>query len=73
MAKHRVTYFEAYPFEVGQKIHIKGSRRAGDWEVVGTNDQKVTLRCPLSGREFTWDRFCYYVNDQEGIDWPAAE
>lgn len=73
MPKHRVTFFESYPFSLGQKIRIKGSHRAGDWEVVGLDDRTVTLRCPLSGREFAWNRFCYYLNDKENITWPEEE
>lgn len=70
MAKHKVTLFEAYPFKVGQKIRIEGSKRRGDWEVIGLDDRKVKLRCPVSGREFDWDRFCYHVKDEDNAEWP---
>jgi hypothetical protein len=73
MKHQKVTVFELYPFAVGQKIRIKGSRRRGDWEVVGLDERKVTLRCPVSGREFTWDRFCYSVRDEERSIWPRKE
>ena len=73
MAKHLVAVFRPYAFEVGQKINIDGGPRAGDWEVVGLGERKVTLRCPISGREFEWDRFCYLVDEQEDVEWPQEE
>ena len=69
----RVAIFEPYPFRVGQKIHIKGGPRNGDWEVIHISERKVKLRCPLSGREFEWDRFCYFVGEEEGIPWPEEK
>ena len=48
MAKHKVTIFKPYPFQVGQKIRIEGSTRDGDWEVADVTERKVTLRCPIS-------------------------
>ncbi len=71
MSKENVAFFEAYPFEVGQKIHIKGGPRSGDWEVIGLSDRKVKLRCPVSGREVEWSRFCYLVAEKQGVEWPA--
>ena len=68
--KHHVTIFEPYPFKTGQKIHIADGPRRGDWEVIGLSDHKVTLRCPVSLREFTWDRFCYVVGESEEQIWP---
>ncbi len=68
--EHSVTVFEPYPFKIGQKINIKGSRRAGDWEVIEITDAKVTLRCPISKKELTWDRFCYFVEDKQ-MKWPS--
>lgn len=73
MASETVTWFKPYAFKVGQKIHIDGGKRNGDWEVVGVSDAKVTLRCPISGREFEWARFCYWVEDQQGVPWPLQE
>ena len=73
MPQHRVATFQPYAFEVGQKIRIDGGPRAGDWEVVAVDDRKVTLRCPLSGRELTWDRFCYLVDERDGIEWPRED
>lgn len=65
----KVTVFEQYQFTPGQKIRIENSKRAGDWEVVSVTDRKVTLRCPISNKEFVWDAFCYHVSDQE-CAWP---
>ncbi len=67
---HDVTIFEAYPFKVGQKIRIEKSKRAGDWEVAGVTDTKVTLKCPISKKEFSWSRFCYFVEDKN-TQWPS--
>ena len=72
MTMQRVAVFRPYPFQVGQKIRIDGGTRNGDWEVVGVGDRKVRLRCPLSRREFEWDRFCYLVDEREG-PWPLTE
>lgn len=73
MAGHDVVIFRPYPFKPGQKIRIEGGKRAGDWEVAAVNDRKVTLRCPISGRQFEWDRFCYSVDEAKDIPWPAAD
>ena len=70
MERYKVTFFKPYPLEVGQKIRIEGGKRNGDWEVVGVSDAKVKLRCPLSGREFEWDRFCYMTREQDNEVWP---
>ncbi|MGQ9732402.1 MAG: hypothetical protein ACUVX8_14170 [Candidatus Zipacnadales bacterium] len=68
-----VAFFKPYPFVIGQKLHINGGRRAGDWEVVDVSDRTVTLRCPLSGREFEWDHFCYLVEEREEVEWPRSD
>ncbi len=68
--KHKVTFFKPYPFYEGQKIRIDGGQRNGDWEVIGLTDRKVKLRCPVSLREFEWNRFCYFVEDRGGVRWP---
>ena len=73
MAESQVTIFKPYSFQVGQKIRIDGGKRNGDWEVVAVGDAKVTLRCPISGREFEWARFCYWAEDREGEVWPKEE
>ncbi len=70
MTNHKVTIFKPYPFKVGQKIRIEGSKRNGDWEVVGINEHKVTLRCPLSKKEFSWDLFCHFTEEKDNASWP---
>ncbi len=70
MTNHKVAFFKPYPFQVGQKIRIEGSNREGDWEVVGISDRKVTLRCPLSNKEFTWVLFCFFVEEKHNASWP---
>jgi hypothetical protein len=73
MADHKVTIFRAYPFQQGQKIRIEGSKRRGDWEVVDMDEHKVTLRCPVSHKQFAWDRFCYVVEEKDSAPWPMEE
>jgi hypothetical protein len=70
MLADKVITFSPYPFRVGQKIHIQGGPRNGDWEVVHVSERKVKLRCPISQREFEWARFCYFVDEREGVPWP---
>lgn len=70
MEKFNVTLFKTYPFAQGQKIRIQGGKRQGDWEVVGISEAKVQLRCPISGRQFEWDRFCYVTEELENEAWP---
>lgn len=72
MPTHKVALFTPYPFALGQKIRITGGKRGGDWEVFALTDRKVTLRCPISGREFEWDRFCYLLEEKDDEPWPAA-
>lgn len=67
-----VTVFKEYPFEVGEKIYISDGRRKGDWLVAAVDAKKVTLRCPVSGREFSWTRFCYLAEKREQL-WPTAD
>lgn len=69
---HEVAVFQPYPFRVGQKIRIEGHRRSGDWEVVAVSESKITLRCPISHREFEWDRFCYLVDEEKDAVWPRV-
>jgi len=71
MKKHKVAIFKPYSFQVGQKIRIEGSKRKGDWEVADITEGKVTLRCPISNKEFTWDQFCYFTEENDGSPWPA--
>ncbi|MFC1788718.1 hypothetical protein ACFLZE_02240 [Thermodesulfobacteriota bacterium] len=70
MNRHDVVFFKPYPFKVGEKLHIQGGVRNGDWEVIDVTDRKVTLRCPVSLREFEWNRFCYFVEARSGTVWP---
>jgi len=70
MEKHDVVIFKPYPFEVGQKLHIDGGPRGGDWEVIKVSERKVAFRCPVSFREFEWNRFCYFIEERSGIVWP---
>jgi hypothetical protein len=71
MEKHQITLFKPFPFEEGQKIRIEGGKRHGDWEVIGVSESKVTLRCPVSGRQFEWDHFCYMTKRLENQLWPT--
>ena len=68
MPGDKVLLFRPYPLEVGQKIRIEGGPRAGDWEVIGIDEQKVKLRCPVKGREVEWHRFCYSVSESEDVE-----
>lgn len=70
---HDVTVFEPFPFQQGQKIRIEGGRRKGDWEVARLDEKTVTLRCPVSKREFEWSRFCYYVSEEKNTVWPRSD
>ncbi|MFP4056471.1 MAG: hypothetical protein ACLF0G_06355 [Candidatus Brocadiia bacterium] len=72
MATHRVVLFEPYPFAPGTKMRITAGPRQGDWEVVAADAKTVSLRCPVSGREVTWKRFCYRVGEEER-EWPAED
>ena len=70
MAGDRVAIFHPYHFCVVQKIHIDWGSRSGDWEVVDVGERKVKLRCPVSNREFEWNLFCYFVEEQNDVEWP---
>ena len=70
MNRHDVVFFKPYPFKVGEKLHIQGGVRNGDWEVIDVTDRKVKLRCPVSLREFEWNRFCYFVEARSETVWP---
>jgi len=73
MASEKVLIFRPYPFEAGQKIHISEGARRGDWEVLGLTERKIRLRCPLTNREYEWDRFCYAVEEREDVEWPQKD
>lgn len=68
-----VTFFKPYPFFKGQKIHIEAGSRKGDWEVIEITKNKVTLKCPISGRVFEWNRFCYFAKDEPDVVWPQKD
>lgn len=70
---HRVTIFLPYDFYTGQKIHIESGPRKGDWEVVGVTEKKVKLKCPVSFREFEWNRFCYQTKEKIFNSWPQQD
>jgi hypothetical protein len=67
-----VTVFTPYPFILGEKIHISQGPRHGDWTVAGLDDKKVTLRCPVSGKDVSWDRFCYML-ETKVQEWPKEK
>ena len=64
--------FQPYPLQIGQKIFIESGPRRGVWEVIGLSYRQVNLRCPFSGREVAWDRFCYLVEERQGL-WPHPD
>ena len=67
-----IVFFKRYPFVVGQKIHIEDGPRKGDWQVIGVDEKKVKLKCPVSGFEANWDRFCYFTEEKPAA-WPSEE
>ncbi|MBT8352133.1 MAG: hypothetical protein KJO26_13000 [Deltaproteobacteria bacterium] len=73
MEKHKITIFKPYPFYEGQKINIDEGPRNGDWEVIGVTEHKVTLRCPVSFKEFKWSRFCYFSENISAEKWPKID
>jgi hypothetical protein len=73
MEKADIVIFKPYPFAVGQKIFIEDGPRKGDWEVIGVSERKVKLRCPISAREFEWNRFCYFAKSRRGEPWPHSD
>lgn len=72
MAEEDVIVFRPFSFREGQKIRIDGGPRRGDWLVIGVSARQVRLRCPVSLREVEWDRFCYFMEEQQGV-WPLTE
>lgn len=73
MNNQTVTVFRQYPFTPGQKIFIEDGPRHGDWEVIAVTDKTVTLRCPISKREFEWKRFCYATEEATDRTWPQPD
>jgi len=72
MGKSTVTIFSPYDFQPGERIRIEGGPRGGDWEVMEATDKNVHLKCPVSGREVDWARFCYFVEKREQ-PWPLKD
>lgn len=72
MNREPVAVFSPYPFTPGQKITITAGPRRGDWEVMEVSEGKLTLRCPVSLRCFTWDRFCYHQESRDNQPWPQT-
>jgi hypothetical protein len=70
---HDVTLFKPYPFKVGQKIRIEESRRRGDWEIAAVGEHTITLRCPISKKEFKWNKFCYLTEERRNSTWPQKD
>jgi len=67
----QVSVFQVYPLQVGQKLNIADGPRRGDWLVIGLSERKMQLRCPVSGREVEWERFCYLVTERQQEEWPS--
>jgi hypothetical protein len=68
-----VIVFRPFPMLAGQRIFIDGGPRGGDWEVIDVSERKVKLRCPVTGREVEWDRFCYFVEERADAKWPHKD
>ena len=68
----KVLFFKQYPFTPGQKIHIQDGPRKGDWLVIGVDKKKVKLRCPVSGTEVSWNRFCYFSEERKA-EFPSQD
>lgn len=69
----RVTTFRRAPLEEGQKVRILDGPRGGDWLVIGVDERRMRLRCPVSGREVEWDRFCVEAGVLEDEEWPRRD
>lgn len=69
----KIAFFRPYPFKIGQKITIESGKRQGDWEVIGLTERKVKLRCPITSKEVEWDLFCYFVKEQDLVEWPHKD
>ncbi len=68
----QILQFAQYPFQVGQKIHLVDGPRKGDWEVISVDEKKVGLRCPVTGFEANWTKFCYFV-EEKSMNWPEQD
>ena len=70
--KTNVAVFKLYPFQPGEKICIESGPRRGDWLVLACDEKKLTLQCPISKKEFSWNHFCFHVESREQ-EWPMPE
>ena len=50
MAEKAVRRFRKYPLKVGDRVFLEDGPRRGEWEVMDIEDEKMTLRCPISHR-----------------------
>ena len=73
MGKEKVIIFQPYPFQIGQKIYIEGGPRRGDWQVIGIDEKKVKLQCPITHKEVEWVHFCFFVEEREDSPWPHSD
>ena len=71
MGAQKVTTFRRASLEPGQKVRLLDGPRGGDWLVLGVDDRKMRLRCPVSGREVEWDRFTAEEGTILAEVWPA--
>ena len=58
-----------------QAYFARGPEALGDWKdnlraISGVDERKMRLRCPVSGREVEWDRFCAVDGVLEDEEWP---
>jgi len=67
--KAKIKILKRLELAPGDRIHIEDGPRRGDWQVTAVNEKELTLRCPVSGREFTWARFCYLLEERDQ-QWP---
>jgi hypothetical protein len=73
MGKEKVVIFHPYPLQVGQKVYIDGGPRRGDWQVMGVDEKKVRLQCPITHKEVEWAHFCFFVEEREDSPWPHLD
>jgi hypothetical protein len=73
MVDHKVIVFREYPFVAGDKIHIGDGCLRGDWLVLGVDERKIQLRCPVSGREVEWERTFCFTEERRQAEWPEKQ
>ena len=71
--RHNVLIFRPYSLQSGQKIHIEGGPRRGDWEVMEVRGNKIKLRCPVSLRQIECDHFYSFLEEAAGMPWPRHD